>query len=510
MENNKFYLNQERISYGLTLIFGFYIFLFIQDPNESFFVNYDQEFWNTYNAILIYSGIEQELYNDPGHLSYLLFAIYLEIINLFNIIDVPKISELNKTAQVSKKIQNLIFHARVFGFFVNIILTFLIIRLFKKFKSNYLILFTIILLTSNGFLTHVSQYRVESMTLLFMIVALLILISLIEKKDKIYSKLFFFNFFIILSIINKVQIIFYLPFYLLILLHYNSFNFNLLNNFKFLINNKKESFLFFLSTFVIIFFIVLRSEQIHSIIYLTTIYLIFLLSFLCIINFNNYENLTYLFNLILLVAFFIIYLIVVNISLGGERTFWVFFKISKIRGYLGEIKLLQSYDTVLWIKQFIEFGIVNLKNLLFKFLEFNKENIIILTVLLLTIISNNFKKFYYLNLFTILYLIIKFITLFRSDAFYYQIYFDWLIILGLLIFFNNFELKKIFKYSFLFFIIILNLYNNFNIQNFDNINSGSYKKEVYCSEDQIFQEMGIWNYFTKRIDKNTILILCDN
>ena len=139
-------------------------------------INYDQEFWHTYNAILIYSGIEQELYNDPGHLSYLLFAIYLEIINLFNIIDVPKISELNKTAQVSKKIQNLIFHARVFGFFVNIILTFLIIRLFKKFKSNYLILFTIILLTSNGFLTHVSQYRVESMTLLFMIVALLILI----------------------------------------------------------------------------------------------------------------------------------------------------------------------------------------------------------------------------------------------------------------------------------------------------------------------------------------------
>ncbi len=510
MENNRFHLNQEKISYCLTLIFGFYIFLFVQNPKESFFVNYDQEFWHTYNAILIYSGIEQEIYNDPGHISYLLFAIYLKIVNLFNLIEVPTIFELNQTPQISEKIQNLVFHSRIFGFFVNIILTFVIIKLFKKFKTNYLILFTIILLTSNGFLTHVSQYRVESMTLLLMIVALLILISLIEKNDKIYLKLFFFNFFIILSIINKVQIIFYIPFYLLILLHYNSFNFNLINNYNFLINNKKESFLFFLSTLMIIFFIVLRSEQIHSIIYLTTIYLIFLLSFLCIINFNNYKNLTYLFNPILLVAFFLIYLVVVNISQGGERTFWVFFKISKIRGFLGEIKLLQSYDTVLWIKQFIEFGIVNFKNLILKFLEFNKENIIILTVLILTIISNNFKKFYYLNLYAILYLIIKFITLFRSDAFYYQVYFDWLIILGLLIFFSSFKLKKIFEYSFLFFIIIINLYNNFNIQNFDNINSGSYKKEIYCSDDQIYSEMGIWNYFTKRIDKNTILILCDS
>ena len=56
-----------------------------------FFVNYDQEFWNTYNSLLIFSGLEQEKYDEPGHLSYLLFAIYLEIINLFNIIDVPKI-----------------------------------------------------------------------------------------------------------------------------------------------------------------------------------------------------------------------------------------------------------------------------------------------------------------------------------------------------------------------------------------------------------------------------------
>jgi hypothetical protein len=509
MYNKKFYLDQELISYVLVIVFGLIVFLFIQDPNESFFINYDQEFWNTYNSLLIYSELEQELYNDPGHISYLLFAIYLKIVNLFNIIEVPTIFELNQTTQINEKIQNLVFHSRIFGFFVNIILTFLIIKLFKKFKSKYIIFFTIILLTSNGFLTHISQYRVESMTLLLMIIALLILISFIEKKEKIYLKLFFFNFFIILSIINKVQIIFYIPFYLLILLHYKKPNFYLTNNLKFLTNNKKKLIWLLSSTLIMIFFIILRSEQIHSIVYFTIMYLIFLISFFCIVNFNDYKNLTLFFNFILLFAFLIIYLMVVNITLGGDRVFWVFFKISKIRGYLGDVKLLQSDDSVLWIKEFIEFGILNFKKLILKFLEFKKDNIIIFTVLIFTIMSNNLKKYYNLNLFIILYIIIKFITLFRSDAFYYQIYFDWLVILGLIIFFNNFKLKNFIKYSILSLILIVNLYKNFNSQNFNTINSGSYSKEVYCSDDQIYSEMGIWYYFTSRIEKNTILVLCD-
>ena len=36
-----------------------------------FLLNYDQEFWNTYNSLLIFSGLEQEKYDEPGHLSYL-------------------------------------------------------------------------------------------------------------------------------------------------------------------------------------------------------------------------------------------------------------------------------------------------------------------------------------------------------------------------------------------------------------------------------------------------------
>ena len=68
-----------------------------------FFTNYDQEFWNTYNSLLIYSGLEQEKYDEPGHISYLLFAIYLKIINFFKIIDVPTIYIINEKKIFQKK-----------------------------------------------------------------------------------------------------------------------------------------------------------------------------------------------------------------------------------------------------------------------------------------------------------------------------------------------------------------------------------------------------------------------
>ena len=118
-----------------------------------------------------------------------------------------------------------------------------------------------------------------------------------------------------------------------------------------------------------------------------------------------------------------------------------FFKISKIRGYLGDPKLDQKYDTFLWIKDFIIFSFKNFKAYFLKFLNLKQRNIIIFLVLFLTIFSNKFRKYLKLNIF-ILYLIIKIITLFRANMFYYEIYFDWLILLGLIIFFNNFKLKK--------------------------------------------------------------------
>ena len=92
--------------------------------------------------------------------------------------------------------------------------------------------------------------------------------------------------------------------------------------------------------------------------------------------------------------------------------------------------------------------------------------------------------------------------------FYYEIYFDWLILLGLIIFFNNFKLKTKFLNFFFIIIILTNLFTNFNQKNLRLINSGSYNVENYCSEKQIYAEMGVWSYYSERISKKQILSLC--
>ncbi len=505
---NRLLRNQEYISYFIVLLFGLIIFFLIQDPYESFFINYDQEFWNTYNSLLIYSGLEQEKYDEPGHISYFLFAVYLKIINFFQIIEVPTIYKINEIENVSKKIESLIFHSRLFGLIINLILSFLIIKIFKKFDTKNLIFITLILVTSNGFLTHTSQYRVEPMTLLLFLISMITFINLIDSQNKTFTKLFFFNFFIILSIINKVQIIFYIPFYLLILLNYNKFNFPLKKNIQVLLRSKKNLFYFFSSSLIIVCAIFLRSEQIHSTIYLTSIYFIFLLSFYCIKEIRYNEKILYLFNISLLLSFLIIYFLINYVTYGGVNSFWVFFKISKIRGYLGDTLLDQKHDTFLWIKDFIIFSFKNLQVMFFEIFKFKVSNIIIFLTIFLTIFSKEIGRHLKLNIFIGIYLITKFITLFRGDKFYYEIYFDWLVLLGIIIFFNHFKLKKKFINFIFITLIFTNLLNNFNEKNFYLINSGSYDKESYCSKNQIYSEMGIWSYYSKKISKNQILNLC--
>ena len=506
---NKLFRNQEYISYLIVIFFTLTNFFIIQNPFESIFTNYDQEFWNTYNSLLIYSGLEQEKYDEPGHISYLLFAIYLGIINFFQIIDVPKINDLNEIENFSETISLLIFHSRLFGLIVNLILTFLIIRIFKKFDAKNLIFLTLILITSNGFLTHTSQYRVEPMTLSLFLISMITFINLIESQSKTFLKLFFFNFFIILSIINKVQIIFYIPFFLLILLNYKKFNFPLKTNIRILVNNKKNLLYFFSSSIIIIIAILIRSEQIHSSVYLISIYLIFLLSFYCIKEIKNNEKIFYKFNFSLLLSFLIIYFLVTYFTYGGKSTFWVFFKISKIRAYLGDPQLDQKYDTFLWIKDFIIFSFKNFQVLFFEIIKIKASNLIIFLIIFLTIFSKEIRKHLVLNIFIGIYLITKFITLFRANLFYYEIYFDWLILLGLIVFFNNFKIKTKFVNFIFIAIILLNLLTNFNEKNFNLINSGSYTKENYCSENQIYSDMGVWSYYSKRINKEQILSLCE-
>ena len=134
----RLFKNQEYISYLIVLFYSL-VFFFLQDPFESIFVNFDQEFWNTYNSLLIYSGLEQEKFDEPGHINYLLFAIYLKLVDLFQITNVPTINILNQSDNFPEILQDLILHSRLFGLIINFALTIFIIKIFIKFNAKNLI-----------------------------------------------------------------------------------------------------------------------------------------------------------------------------------------------------------------------------------------------------------------------------------------------------------------------------------------------------------------------------------
>lgn len=499
------YLNNHALSYFILIVFSLFFFFF-QDPYVDLFQNYDQEFWNTYHALVLFSGYNQELFNDPGHLNYLLFSYYLKIINFLNIAEIPTIDQLNSSNIFVKEINNIVFHSRIFGFCTTITLYILIIELMKEFEIKYILPLTLILITGNGLLTHVSQYRVEPMTLLLFLISLKFLIIFLKNNFYNIFYLFLFNFFLILSIINKVQIIFYAPFYILIILliKKNEFNYIKINN---LINYKNTYFKRFLfTTLLIFFFIFFRSEQPHSIFYLIIIYFSYITCLIIILNHNNLLKILTLNNLCLISAFILIYIFTTYVSNATKEIYWVFFRISKIRGYLDSS--LGGIDTFLWIKNFsylaITYIISNTKNLF----SLTTNNIIFFVIIFLLLTQKKYKftKVSYVVL--IIYFIIQYITQFRSLHYYYLIYFDWLIILTLGFVITNINIKPYIKILLLLFFFTNNIYLNINTKNLLEINSNFFNKNHYCSTKEIYTPYGAWSYFSARISKEKIEILC--
>ena len=74
---------------------------------------------------------------------------------------------------------------------------------------------------------------------------------------------------------------------------------------------------------------------------------------------------------------------------------------------------------------------------------------------------------------------------------------------------TNLNFKNIYKILIFAFLLIVNINNNFSDTNLEKINTDPLK-ERYCEYGEIYNEMGTWTYFSKRINKDKILILCKN
>jgi hypothetical protein len=505
-EKLKYALNSYNLSYFVIIIFSVFFYL-IQNPFENIFSNYDQEFWNSYHAIVLYSGYEQELFNDPAHVNYLLLSFFYKIFDFFNIYNIQKLDDLNKSSEFIIKINEIVIIARFFGLIVSTFLYLLILKIYQEFRLENVLIITIALITCNGYLLHLSQYRVEPMTLLLFLFSFYHLILFIKKDKKKLFHLFLFNLFLILSAINKVQILFYAPIYILLILLYKkdkiSFQ-KIVLKFK---NYNNDFLKFIITVFLIFILIFFRSEIPHSILFLNIFFLFYLFVLIIIFCNDNFFEIIYKNNFLLIMAFLIIYFITIYVTKGTQEIFWGFFRISKIRGYLGSPELGQGENTLLWLKDFFIFGLNNLITNIKSFFKLDLYNYIIYLILLLTFIKKNRNLFIFL-LPILCFFILRYITIFRGFQNYYQIYFDWFIILTLGLILNkkkiNHSLKKLIIVSVIFFNVIF----NFSSHNLKNINANFFDMKHYCSQKEIFHPYGAWTYFSKKINKDKIIELC--
>jgi hypothetical protein len=506
------YKNYKNIFLNFILIILPLIYFLYLNPLRNWIENYDEELWVSYNALLYLSNLPQEKFDAPHFLQFFLLSLFYKLLNFFDILNIRNIDDLNK-GYLNLNLQKIVFFTRIYGLILGISFILLIKYFINKFflkNDNYSFCLTFSLLLSGGYLLHIQQHRVEIITLISFIIAVIALINFIQNQEK--KNLFFFTFFFILSIMTKVQIMFYAPlFFSLIFFLKKKIYYNDYKHFKF----DYIKFIFLLVIMLIA--VILRSEQLHSIIFLI-LYLTLINIIFYIFIFNKFTKkiiATYHLNLFFFLSFIIIALIVLLIPSADKELFYPFFRISKIRGYLvGELK--GCCDLIVWLKFFLIYFFQNIKSVFNNLLLINFINFIFFEIIVLLAIFRKYltRKIIVSSIIILLaFLSLKLIEGFRGMSDYYEVYYGWFLLLAMALVLNR--LKKNSKNFIIFFTIISSFLITFKDGYFQyNYKSQniSFKNQLYynriCAEKE-FTPMSFWPYWLNKVKYENVKIYCN-
>ena len=183
----------------------------------------DQDLTLAYNALLVNEGFSQEYYDHPGFFTIRFLAILIKIKFLLGYSNIQTISDLNNSLSLFSGFSDIVSTGHLLSFIsagVLIILLFFYSRvILKSDLSAFYIALTALI--SGSVLSHFIHLRTEMIACLILYVALyLFYITSLMKKEKwriifLCISLIFLN----LSLLNKVQLILYIPFYIFWLIH---------------------------------------------------------------------------------------------------------------------------------------------------------------------------------------------------------------------------------------------------------------------------------------------------
>ena len=190
----------------------------------------DQDIHVIYNSLLLASGYQQEYLDHPAFTTFLILGLIFKIFSFF--FDNFTIQEILLSESIDKDLQNLFYLARI----VNCIYFSLFIYFLKKIfyylkiKIEISILSLISILFLIGLYESLFLIRSEILSILLSTIAFYYLIKFINKKSQIIN-CWLSGFFFCLSMLAKIQVIF-LIFIFFLLIPYL---------FKYFDNNKNEN-----------------------------------------------------------------------------------------------------------------------------------------------------------------------------------------------------------------------------------------------------------------------------
>ena len=215
------------------ILFSLYFFFLstFQVTTQHWSAILDQDIYIIYNSLLLASGHQQEYLDHPAFTTFLILGLIFKIFSFF--FDNFTIQEILLSESIDKDLQNLFYLARIvnciyFGLFI-----YFLKKIFNylKIKIEISILSLISILFLIGLYESLFLIRSEILSILFSTIAFYYLIKFINKKSQIIN-CWLSGFFFCLSMLAKIQVIF-LIFIFFLLIPYL---------FKYFDNNKNENF----------------------------------------------------------------------------------------------------------------------------------------------------------------------------------------------------------------------------------------------------------------------------
>jgi hypothetical protein len=183
------------------------------DIHRDYLTTPDGDLWSMYNALRINAGMAQKYLDHPGHISFVLMAWWLELMDLLGIIPVSALDQLppNRSQKFATVYAQIIFAGRYFVTLASGVFAILFFHTALAFTRNFAAAAAAGLLfaSSPALATQALMIYHEQLSALFALLAFAALLAASRRQGfSLAAPMFLAGLFTILSLLEKIQSVF--------------------------------------------------------------------------------------------------------------------------------------------------------------------------------------------------------------------------------------------------------------------------------------------------------------